>query len=71
MHKDWKKILKHAWSVRLLALAAILSGFEAALPYLPAVLTVPPLLLSAVTILVVAAAFVARLVAQKEFKDAD
>lgn len=29
---DWKSILRHAWSVRLMILAALLSGLEVALP---------------------------------------
>ena len=30
---DWKNIAKKAWSVRLMALASVLSGCEAVLPY--------------------------------------
>ena len=29
---DWKEILKTAWSVRFIVLAAVLSGLEAVLP---------------------------------------
>jgi len=29
---DWKVILKKAWSIRLIALAAVLSGAEVVLP---------------------------------------
>lgn len=31
--KDWRKTLVRAWSIRLMLLAALLSGIEAALPY--------------------------------------
>jgi len=62
---EWRRIIRHAWSVRLLFVAAILSGLEAALPYLP--LPIPPGALAGLTVVVVAAAFVARIVAQKEF----
>ena len=30
---DWRRVLRHAWSVRLLFLAAVLSGGEIILPY--------------------------------------
>lgn len=34
LKKDWRAILRHAWSVRLMAVAGITSGLEAALPFL-------------------------------------
>lgn len=60
---NWRELLRRAWSLRLMFLAAILSGVEVALPFFAE--SVPRgtfALLSAVT---VAAAFVARLVAQR------
>jgi len=32
LYDNWKTILQKAWSMRLMALAAILSGIEVALP---------------------------------------
>ena len=60
---NWKTILRRAWSVRLMLLAALLSGAEFALPYLGD--KVPPGVFAALGFAVTAAALVARLVAQK------
>jgi len=63
------RVLKHAWSIRLLLLAGVLSGLEFALPYLDGCLPLPPRLFAGLSGLTVAAAFVARIVAQKDFED--
>lgn len=55
---DWKNILQRAWSVRLILLAALLSGAEAILPVFGA--AVPPW----ATFGVVSGALIARFVAQ-------
>lgn len=60
---DWKDILKRAWSVRLIAIAAVLSGFEVALPFLN--LPILPGYFALLSGLVTAAALVARIVAQE------
>jgi putative effector of murein hydrolase LrgA (UPF0299 family) len=60
---NWRRVLKHAWSVRLMILAALLSGGEAALPLLD--LPIPAGLLAILTLLVTIAAFVARFVVQR------
>jgi hypothetical protein len=67
LHPEWRAILAHAWSIRLLILAGLLSGLEAALPLFP--LPFAPAVIGVLTLIVVGAAFVARLVAQKEFTD--
>lgn len=59
---NWRRVLKHAWSVRLMILAALLSGGEAALPLLD--LPIPAGLFAILTLLVTVAAFVARFVVQ-------
>ena len=64
---DWKLIFKKAWSVRLLIVAALLSGVEVVLPFLSDCLPRGPF--AAASFIAVAGAFVARLVAQKEFTD--
>ncbi len=65
--KDWKLLLRRAWSLRLLALAAILSGVEAIAPFAAPYLSQQRFGLLMFTI--VAAAFVARLLAQKGVTD--
>lgn len=61
---NWRNILKKAWSVRLMILAAVLTGAEAIMPY---VLDVRPSPWMAVlTFAVIGAAFIARIVAQKD-----
>lgn len=61
---DWKTILRKAWSVRLMILAGLLSGIEVALPYFSA--DMPRGLFALLSITVVTAALVARLLAQKD-----
>ncbi|RYE43597.1 MAG: hypothetical protein EOP24_27620 [Hyphomicrobiales bacterium] len=60
---DWRRVLKHAWSVRLMIVAALLSGAEAALPFLD--LPIPAGLFAILTLLVTVAAFVARFIVQR------
>lgn len=66
---DWKRVLQRAWSIRLMLIAGALSGLEFALPYLDGYVDIPPRLFAALSGLTVAAAFVARLVAQKGVSD--
>ena len=60
---DWKAIVRRAWSIRLMLLAGLLTGCEAVLPLFVADL--PRHVFSALSVAVIAAAMVARLVAQK------
>ncbi|MBO6858490.1 hypothetical protein [Roseibium sp.] len=64
---DWRRVLRRAWSVRLLILAGLLSGAEVALPFLGDF--IEPGRLAALSGLATAGAFVARIVAQKDFED--
>lgn len=61
---NWQDILKRAWSVRLIVLAAILSACEVALPVVP--VDIPPKTFAVLSGLVTALALVARIVAQKD-----
>ena len=61
---DWRNILRKAWSVRLMILAGVLSGVEVVLPFFSHAL--PHGLFAALSGVTVGAAFVARLVAQKD-----
>ena len=65
----WRQVLRHAWSVRLLALAALFSFLEVLLSLVGASLPFPPIATALVTALVTAAAFVARFVAQKDLSE--
>lgn len=59
---DWQWVLKRSWSVRFLALAALLSGAEAILPLFSD--AVPAGMFAVLSFITTAAAFVARFVAQ-------
>ena len=59
---DWKKILKKAWSVRLVLISGMLSGAELILPmYVDAL---PRGVFATLSILTAGASAVARLIAQ-------
>lgn len=66
---DWRQVLKRAWSVRLIIAAGFLSGAEVALPLLP--LPIPAGIFAALSAVTTAAAFIARLLAQKDMTDAN
>lgn len=69
--ENWRSVLKRAWSVRLLAIAAILSGLEGVLPLLDAF--VPwwaHVIIVVATPFVIAGALVARIVVQKRLSAA-
>ena len=68
---NWRVVLRKAWSIRLMILAALLSGLEVALPLLDGYLPIPAGAFAALSGLTVSGAFVARLVAQKGVSDAD
>lgn len=63
---NWYEIVKHAWSVRLIILAGLLTGLEAVVPDLPTFLNLTDRQFSALNFAVVTGAFVARLVVQKK-----
>lgn len=63
LHKDWKKIVRHSWSMRLMVGAAFLSGLQLALPYLAA-LPIPATLFSVLGAVVMILAPIARVLAQ-------
>lgn len=61
--ENWRDVLKKAWSLRLMFLAALLSGLEVALPFFSD--AVPDRLFALLSFFTVAGAFAARLIAQK------
>jgi len=65
--RDWKKIASRAWSFRLIALSAVFTGLEVAVPFLDGVLPVHPGVFAALAGLTSMAALIARVIAQKDF----
>lgn len=61
---NWKEVLKRAWSIRLMVIAAVLTGAEAALPLLDGYVSVPQGVFALAVLIVTVAAFIARLIAQ-------
>lgn len=61
---NWRDVLRHAWSVRLILLAGLLTGLEAAMPLMYDVVPVEQSTIAVITLAVVMAAFVARFIAQ-------
>lgn len=66
---NWRAVLRHAWSIRLIIIAGLLSGIEVALPLVGDAIQLPSGLFAGLSLLVTAAAFVARLSAQKGLSD--
>lgn len=69
LYDDWRQILRKAWSVRFMLLAGLLTGCEAVIQitgvhWLPG----PVWLRSVIVLVLIGGAFVARLVAQKDFQ---
>lgn len=67
LHDDWRRILRHAWSIRLLGIAALLQGAEAALPAIQTVVSFPSGIFAGLSFLATGGAFATRLLAQKKF----
>ncbi len=66
---NWRRVLRHAWSIRLLLAAALLSGLEVVLPYLGDAFPIPTGAFAALTFIVTVVAFVMRIKSQKVFRD--
>lgn len=69
LQRDWQRVLKKAWSIRLLLLAGALSAVEVALPFLGD--GMPRGAFAALSGLSVGGAFVARLLAQKDMSNGE
>ena len=69
LHENWLAILRHAWSVRLILAAGALAGAEAVLLVLQPVINLPLLALACLSGVLTFGALVARLLAQKEFRN--
>lgn len=64
LYENWRDILRKAWSIRLMILAGILSAAEVVLPLFADVM--PRGTFAALSAVTVTAAFVSRLIAQKD-----
>lgn len=64
LYDNWTEIVRKAWSIRFMLLAGILSGVEVALPFFAD--HFPRGVFAMLSGVSVGAAFVARLVAQKD-----
>jgi hypothetical protein len=67
LRRDWRKIVRYAWSMKLLAAAGLLQGVEIALPLARDIVEIPAGIFAGLSLLATAAAFVARILAQKQF----
>lgn len=67
LRDDWRYIVRHAWSVRFIALAFVLSGAEIVFSVFQELVTDHLWMFSLASALTTGAAFIVRLVAQKEF----
>lgn len=68
---NWRRVLCRAWSVRLMIVAALLSGAEIALPLVEGVFPLDRGIFAALSFAATAGAFVARLVAQSNLNGAN
>lgn len=67
--ENWRAVLKHAWSLRLMAVAAVLSGLEVTIQVAIAFAVKPPIpagVFASLGGLVTVAAMIARFVAQEK-----
>lgn len=68
LHPEWRALLRYAWSLRLIAIAALLSGIEVALTIFADDPPIGRLLYALISLVVSVGAFSFRLIAQKEFE---
>ena len=66
---NWRAVLRHAWSVRLIVLALMLDGIAAAIPFVE--VPIHPAIPAALGALATTGALFARVVAQKRLAGTD
>lgn len=66
---NWQRVIRKAWSIRLMILAGFLSGAEVILPLF--IDAIPRNVFAVLSMLTVMGAMVARVVAQKEMDNDD
>ena len=65
---DWRRVLRHAWSVRMIALTAIFSGLEVGFAVFADNPPIPRGLFASLSSATTIAAVWCRFVSQKEFR---
>jgi len=68
---EWRPVLRHAWTIRLIVVAGVLSGCEVALPFIDQVVSIPRGVFAALSGLTTCGAFIARFVVQEKLKDSE
>lgn len=63
---NWRDVLRNAWSIKFMLLAALMSGAEVVMSILQPSNTLPPGVFAALAGVVTSIALVARLMAQSE-----
>lgn len=63
LYENWRVILREAWSIRFMLIAAIFSGAQSVLPMFS--YSIPRGLFAILTFIAVAGAFISRLIAQE------
>ncbi len=69
--KNYRQVIRRAWSIRLIVVAGILSGCEVALPIIDQFISIPRGTFAALTGLVTCGALISRLIAQENLKGSD
>ena len=64
LYPNWKQIIRKAWSIRFMAMAALLSACEVVLPLYED--TIPRNIFASLSFFFVTAAFISRIVAQRD-----
>ena len=64
LYPNWKQIVRKAWSIRFIVIAGLLSGCEVILPLFGD--DIPKNLFASLSLFFVTAAFIARIVAQRD-----
>jgi hypothetical protein len=67
MIPNWKRVLRKAWSIRLMVLAGFLSGCEVILPMYQE--SIPRGTFAMLSMLAIGGGFIARIVSQKGMRD--
>ena len=66
--EDWKRVLKYALSIKFILIAGFFSGLEVLLPFIGSKSEIPEGLFAFLAFISTNAAFVTRIIAQKEIK---
>lgn len=64
LYPNWKEIVRKAWSIRFIVIAGLLSGCEVILPLFGD--QIPRNLFASLSLFFVAAAFISRIIAQRD-----